>query len=100
MVASTFTLCNSHHRHRQSFSLFENLFENEGSAFPLPLLPGPWLLPVFFLTVNSTILGTSCKWNQALFVYTYSILKCIFMVNVIYVLKTERAFFFHPYAMQ
>ena len=34
---------------------------------PLPT-PGPWHLPVYFLTLNLTILGTSYKWNWVAFV--------------------------------
>ena len=36
-------------------------------------------------SMNLTILGTSYKWNQTVFVCTYCILECIFSVNLIYI---------------
>ena len=42
--------------------------------------------------MNSTLLGTSYKWNQTVFVCTYCILECIFKVNLINVLQIVPSF--------
>ena len=46
--------------------------------------------------MNLTILSTSYKWNQTVFVCTYFILECIFKVNLLYFLQTDCTFFSFP----
>ena len=43
------------------------------------LTTGPQGSPTTVLSdfMNLTLLGTSCKWNQTVFVCTYCILECI-----------------------
>ena len=72
---------NSHHQVAPKFFTFLNwncLHHTLTPHLPSPLLPrpppsSPWHLPVYFLTLILTILGTSYKWNQTVFVRTYCI---------------------------
>ena len=52
------------------------------SVLPLPSPPMYWVGQILSDSMNLTILGTSYKWNQTVFVCTYCIVKCIF-INLI-----------------
>ena len=61
--------------------------------------PAPGMPPGYVLTMNLTVLGTSCKWNQTVFVFTYCILERIFKIALIFVLQTDYAFSPRPRAL-
>ena len=83
-------LCSSHHHPFPQFFTFLNW-----NSVPLNTKPPShfflWSQPLASTSVlsdtkNFTLLCTSYKGNQTIFVCTYCVLECIFKVNLIYVL--------------
>ena len=94
MALSTFLLCNFQHHLSPEFSTFLNWNSVPAKDPHSPSPPPAPLVSISVLpdSVNSTLLGTSCKWNRTVFVCTHCILECIFKVNLVNVLQIVPSF--------
>ena len=94
-------VCKSHHHPSPEFFSFLNWNSvpiKHCHHLPSPLPPPQPLTStkVVSESVHLTVLCSSYKWSQILFVCTWYELECIFKVNLIYVLQINYAFFFPP----
>ena len=91
MALSTFILFRISHHHPSpdsfTFLNWNSVPIKHQVPLPPPHTPHPRsLAPTRELSdsMNATILGTSCKWNQRVFVCTYCISECIFFSECIF----------------